>query len=145
MQRRSGKAIGIIGVTGALFLILYVTFLGSEEPFYEFMRRYGVYMYFALNVVAQMMLAYKVLPLGRQLTNARLLFLTRLQLLLASVPFVLGVLNLILKAVLEHSRPAENRIEWIFAILMQVYFVISYFSWRETQFSVSFTAGQQQR
>ena len=48
----AGELVGIVGVTGSLFLILYVTFLGSEEPFYEFMRRYGVYMYFALNVIA---------------------------------------------------------------------------------------------
>lgn len=145
VQRRSGTAIGIIGVTGALFLILYVTFLGTEQPFYEFMRRYGVYLYFALNVIAQLLLAYKVLPHARHLADTRLLLLTKLQLLLTWVPFLLGILNLILKAVLEQSRPAENRIEWVFAILMQVYFVISYFSWRETQFSASFTAGVQQR
>lgn len=147
LQRRSGAGsgigIGVIGVTGALFLILYVTFLGSERPFYEFMRRYGVYLYFALNVIAQLLLAYKVLPLARQWKDTRLLFLTRVQLLLAWLPFALGILNLILKAVLEQSRPAENRIEWTFAILMQVYFVISYFSWRETQFSASFTVVRQ--
>lgn len=141
--RRSGSAIGIVGVTGALFLILYVTFLGSEQPFYEFMRRYGVYLYFALNVIAQLLLAYRVLPLGRQLADTRLLFLTKLQLVLAWVPFAIGALNLILKAVLENSRPAENRIEWIFAILMQIYFLVSYFSWRETQFSASFRVSPQ--
>ncbi len=141
--RRSGAAIGIVGVTGALFLILYVTFLGSEDPFYEFMRRYGVYMYFALNVIAQLLLVYRVLPFARQRIDTRLLFLTRLQLVLAWVPFAIGALNLILKAVLENSRPAENRIEWIFAILMQVYFLVSYFSWRETQFSASFRVAPQ--
>jgi hypothetical protein len=140
--RRSGTTVGIVGVSGALFLILYVTFLGSEEPFYEFMRRYGVYLYFALNVIAQLLLVYRILPFGRLLANTRLLFLTKLQLVLAWVPFVLGLLNLVLKAVLENSRPFENRIEWIFAMLMQVYFLISYFSWRETQFSASFTVAR---
>lgn len=133
----SGPTVGIIGVTGSLFLILYVTFLGSEQPFYEFMRRYGVYMYFALNVFAQLILAYKVLPLAREWPRTRLLSLVRAQLVLAWVPFALGVLNLILKAVLEESRPAENRIEWTFAVLMQVYFLITWFCWRETRFAVS--------
>lgn len=133
----SGPTIGVIGVAGSLFLILYVTFLGTEQPFYEFMRRYGVYMYFALNVVAQLILAYKVLPLARQWPRTRLLSLVRAQLVLGWVPFALGVVNLILKAVLEESRPAENRIEWVFAILMQVYFLITYFCWRETRFAVS--------
>ncbi|MEX2125773.1 MAG: hypothetical protein WD795_17930 [Woeseia sp.] len=138
---RNTFAIGAFGVTGSLFLILYVTFLGSEEPFYEFMRRYGVYMYFALNVIAQIILATKVLPVARLLQNRRLITLTRLQLVLAWVPFALGALNLVLKAMLDNSRPAENRIEWIFAIQMQFYFIVSYFSWRETQFSLSFDAG----
>ncbi len=133
----SGPAIGIVGVTGSLFLILYVTFLGTEQPFYEFMRRYGVYLYFALNVIAQLILAYKVLPRARAWPGTRLLWLVRAQLVLGWVPFALGVLNLVLKAVLEDSGPAENRIEWIFAIQMQAYFVISYFCWRETQFGIS--------
>lgn len=133
----SGPTIGVIGVTGSLFLILYVTFLGTEQPFYEFMRRYGVYMYFALNVVAQLILAYKVLPRAREWPGTRLLRLVQVQLVLGWVPFALGVLNLVLKAVLEESGPAENRIEWIFAIQMQAYFVLTYFCWRETRFGIS--------
>lgn len=132
----SGSTVGVIGVTGSLFLILYVTFLGTEQPFYEFMRRYGVYMYFVLNVFAQLILAYKVLPLARQWPGTRLLPLVRAQLVLGWVPFAMGILNLVLKAVLEESRPAENRIEWSFAMLMQAYFLITYFCWRETRFGV---------
>lgn len=134
--------IGTLGVTGALFLILYVTFLGSQEPFYEFMRRYGVYMYFLLNVLAQIALASRVLPLARTLGMRRLVNLTKLQLVLAWLPFALGALNLVLKAVLEDSDRSENRIEWIFAMQMQLYFLVSYFSWKETHFSASFKAGK---
>lgn len=139
---RNTFTIGTFGVTGSLFLILYVTFLGSQEPFYEFMRRYGVYMYFLLNVLAQIILASKVLPVARQLGMQRLASLTKLQLALAWFPFVLGALNLVLKALLENSDAAENRIEWIFAMQMQIFFVVSYFSWKETRFSASFEAGQ---
>jgi hypothetical protein len=139
---RNTFTIGTFGVTGSLFLILYVTFLGSQEPFYEFMRRYGVYLYFLLNVLAQIILASKVLPVARQLGMQRLARLTKLQLALAWFPFVLGALNLVLKAVLENSDAAENRIEWIFAMQMQLFFMVSYFSWKETRFSASFEAGK---
>jgi hypothetical protein len=139
---RNTFAVGIFGVTGSLFLILYVTFLGSQEPFYEFMRRYGVYMYFLLNVLAQIVLASKVLPVARQLGMQRLVNLTKLQLVLAWFPFALGALNLILKAVLENSDAAENRIEWIFAMQMQLFFIVSYFAWKETHFHASFQAGK---
>ncbi len=137
-----GVAIGVVGVTGSLFLILYVTFLGSEVPFYEFMRRYGVYLYFALNVIAQLMLVYKVLPYARTWVAPGFLRVTRLQLFLAWVPFAMGILNLVLKATLEESRPAENRIEWTFAMLMQAYFLLTYWSWRETGFSARFAVAE---
>ena len=135
---RNTSAIGVFGVTGSLFLILYVTFLGSQEPFYEFMRRYGVYLYFLLNVIAQIVLATKTLPVARLLERPRLIACARVQLLLAWIPFALGALNLVLKATLDNSRPAENRIEWIFAMQMQIYFLVSYVSWRDTGFSASF-------
>jgi hypothetical protein len=135
---RNMFAIGTFGVMGSLFLILYVTFLGSQEPFYEFMRRYGVYMYFLLNVIAQIVLASKLMPVARLLGMPCLINLTRLQLVLAWLPFALGALNLILKATLEDSGPAESRIEWIFAMQMQLYFIVTYFSWRESGFGMTF-------
>lgn len=134
---RRGAAIAWFGMSGALFLLPYVTFLGSEEPFYEFMRRYGVYLYFLLNVVAQILLASRALPLVRELGLPRSVVVIRIQLILAWIPFALGALNLVLKATLEDPDAAENRIEWVFALLMQLYFVLSYVSWRETQFSVA--------
>lgn len=136
---KRGTAVGVLGVGGSLFLILYVTFLGTEGDFYEFMRRYGVYMYFALNVFAQVILAGRVLPLARRLANRWLLRLTVLHLVLGWVPFALGALNLALKAMLgDASRPWENRIEWIFAMQMQIYFLVTFFSWQVTRFDASF-------
>lgn len=140
---RNTYLVGTFGVTGSLFLILYVTFLGSQEPFYEFMRRYGVYMYFLLNVIAQIVLASKVLPIAKALHMPRLVKLTKLQLVLAWFPFALGALNLVLKATLEDAGPAESRIEWIFAMQMQIYFIVSYFSWKETGFRAMFDAGNE--
>jgi len=134
---RAGAAIGWFGVSGALFLVPYVTFLGTEEPFYEFMRRYGIYMYFLLNVIAQIILASRTLPLVRELALPRVLIATRIQLALAWIPFALGALNLILKALLEDADAAENRIEWIFAFLMQAYFLLSFVAWHSTNFSLA--------
>lgn len=131
-----GSALAWPGVIGALFLLPYVTFLGSEEPFYELMRRYGIYLYFLLNVIAQIVLASHVLPIARRVARPRLLLVTRAQLVLAWAPFALGVLNLVLKATLENADAAENRIEWTFALLMQAYFLLSFVSWRDTNFSL---------
>ena len=137
--RSVGTAIGGFGVASAFFLILYVTFLGTQEPFYEFMRRFGVYLYFLFSVIAQIMLAVNVLRMPAGICSPLLIRITKIQLALSLIPFALGILNLVLKAILEESDASENVIEWIFALMMQSYLVLSYFSWRETQFTASFS------
>ncbi len=136
----SGTAIGVLGTGGALFLMLYVTFLGTQESFYEFMRRFGIYFYFALTIIAQILLAVKSKQLGNALRISTVTRIAKFQLTLATVPFALGILNLTLKATLENPDPAENVIEWIFALLMQTYFVLSYFSWSDSGFAARFVA-----
>lgn len=56
---------------------------------------------------------------------------------LCTVPFALGLINIVLKNVLDDADLAENRIEWISAILMQAYFVVLYLAWRKTGFSIA--------
>ena len=138
MASNAGTWVGVLGIGGALSLILYVTFLGSDGDFYEFMRRFGVYLYFALNVFAQLILAPRVIRLANALQLPVVLRITKWQLGLALIPFVLGALNLVLKAILDDAKQFENAIEWTFAILMHVYFLLSYISWRATGFTASF-------
>ena len=143
LERSAGRAgntgamIGAFGVAGALFLILYVTFLGTQGPVYDFMRRFGVYLYFLFSVIAQLILAAKVLRLSSALRIPGVVRITKYQLAIAIIPFALGILNLILKSVLDDARAAEYIIEWIFALLMHTYFLLSYFSWRATGFDAS--------
>jgi hypothetical protein len=118
-----------------------VTFLGSAEPFYEFMRRFGVYLYFLFSVIAQLLLVLASIQLSARLGNRSLRRTVRLQLLLSVVPFALGVVNLFIKSTFENSDRAENVIEWIFALMMQCFFLLSYFSWRSSGFRTRFSAG----
>ena len=132
-----GRSTAIIGCAGAFALILYITFLGTQAPFYEFMRRFGVYLYFLLTVVAQIMLARHTIRLASALQYDRIVVFGKTQMALALVPFFLGALNLVLKSILADPGPAENVIEWIFALLMHVYFLLSYWTWRESGFAVA--------
>lgn len=135
---RVGRGIAICGVTGALALVLYVTFLGTQTPIYEFMRRFGVYLYFLFSIIAQIMLARQTLKLSRTLKQDSVENVAKAQMLLALIPFALGALNLLLKATLADPDAAENVIEWIFALLMHVYFVLTYFTWQRTGFDGNF-------
>ena len=134
----TGRWMGVLGIAGALALIIYVTFLGTQAPFYEFMRRFGIYLYFLFSVVAQIMLARHTIVLSRSLELSGLEKIGKAQMILALVPFFLGALNLVLKSTLADPDPAENIIEWIFALLMQSYFLLTWKAWRDTEFDGRF-------
>jgi len=123
---RNHRAILICGAVGALALVLYVTFLGTKGPFYEFMRRFGIYFYFLGTALSQILLTWS-LPRSR---------LRSTMLAVITTPFVFGLLNLLQKAVLTHSDNIENRIEWIAAVLMQMWFVLLYVAWRKSGITV---------
>lgn len=133
-QDNGGRSIMTFGIAASITLIIYVTFLGTQIPLYEFMRRFGIYFYFLFMVIAQITLAMKTLHLAKANELQKVQRIARLQLWLALFPCVLGALNLILKATLIDPDAAENIIEWIAALMMQTYFVLSWFSWRTTQF-----------
>ncbi|MDH4108854.1 MAG: hypothetical protein OEW35_11070 [Gammaproteobacteria bacterium] len=130
-----GRYVALLGIGASIALVLYVTFLGTREPFYEFMRRFGIYVYFLFTILAQIFLARSLLrlPLDRFLRR-----LARIQLGLALLPFALGALNTTLKATLANPDPAENVIEWNVAVLMQAYIALSWIGWRHTGFSADF-------
>ena len=73
----------------------------------------------------------------RQRRDPALRRLARWMLALVALPFALGVINMVLKSVLDDADQAENRIEWIAALAMQTWLVLLYFAWRKTGFRVS--------
>ncbi len=128
------------GLVGALALIIYVTFLGTKEPIYEFMRRFGIYFYYLGTAISQLLVALSFLRIARQNSQATLRRLANTLLWLVGIPFAIGILNIVLKSVLEDPDPSENRIEWIATLLMQVYFVVLYVAWVKTGFHIKVAA-----
>lgn len=114
------------GVVGAVALILYVTFLGTKQPFYEFMRRIGIYFYFFGTALPQIFLTV-AMPRSRLRTT---------MLWVIATPFSLGLLNWAQKLWLSNSDIFENRIEWVSAFLMQVWFLLLYVAWRKSGLAV---------
>ena len=135
-------SIFLSGAVGALALIVYVTFLGTKEPFYEFMRRFGIYFYFLGTVLAQLFLAISLRGICKSLHDRALSRMAMAMLILCLMPFALGILNLVQKEVLPHATAdaLENSIEWIASLMMQAYFFVVFLAWRRTSLAVSVTA-----
>jgi hypothetical protein len=119
---RVRHAILACGIVGAVALVLYVTYLGSHQLFYEFMKRFGIYFYFLGTALAQILMTW-AMPRSSLRTT---------MLAVIGTPFALGLINLAQKVLLTNPNNIENRIEWISALLMQVWFVLLYLAWRRS-------------
>jgi hypothetical protein len=124
---RYGSIILGSGLVGAIALVLYVSYLASNDPFYEIMRSYGVYLYFGGTALAQLILS---LSLDRSPMQRAMVWIT-------VTPWALGILNLVQKEVLGSLNSNENRIEWIASLFMQVWFVLLWINWRKSGLGVS--------
>ena len=120
---RQRKAILLCGLTGAALLVLYVTFLGTDGEAYEFMRRFGVYVFFAGTGVAEL---WTTLLLRARMPGR----IVGIQFALVLLLLALGPANLILKAVIADPDAMENRIEWVFGLLLFLYPLLSAARWR---------------
>ena len=119
-------------------MIVYTTFLGTQEPFYGFMRRFGIYLYFLGITLAQLFVALS-------LSRARIGLFGRIpqaMLWLCLTPFALGILNLVQKAVLDYATADafENAIEWLASAMMQAWYVLLFVAWRRSGFRLRVTA-----
>ena len=133
-SKAAHRTILIAGTIGAIALVIYVTFLGTKQPFYEFMRRFGIYFYFGGTAVAQLALALAVAKIEPRTVRFEGYRQSTVLIWLAALPWMLGILNLVFKNVLDDPDAMENRIEWIAATLMQLYYLFLWFAWRATGF-----------
>ena len=110
--RRAAVALGLVG---AAFLPPYVAFLGTDGAVYEFLRRIGIYVFFAGTGFAQ---AVVTLGLERGDVPANERRRRGARRALVALMLCLGPLNLVLKATLADPDRAENVIEWWFALAL---------------------------
>lgn len=125
-------AVNVIPVTGtlaAVFLVVYVSFLGTDGDFYSFMRRFGVIHYFSLTYLSQLLLTrglyhYPGAPTGP----------CRLMVGLCAAMLVLGLIAVLVDLVAWDTNPVENVMEWNGALLMMLFFPVVAWAWRRTGF-----------
>ncbi len=125
-SKARARNIAVTGVIGALFLVLYVSALGTEGPWYGWMRRYGVVMYFGLTALAQLLLVHALWPLRIQVHTRQLHGPLRALFALVCVEWLGGLASVAKRALLTDPGlidRVENVIEWWFALALSAAFV----------------------
>jgi hypothetical protein len=127
-----------LGLTAAAFLVLYVVFLGSKGEFYALMRRYGVTVYFSFNYLAQLLLVARLRELAGQGTAALPGWLVSAKLWLLLSLLAMGLVSIPVQHWVPEGFRSENVLEWNFALLTAVYYLLTWLAWRRTGFGARF-------
>ncbi|MES0872555.1 hypothetical protein [Sinimarinibacterium thermocellulolyticum] len=118
-----------LGLVAAVFLILYASFLGAEGPTYQWLRRYGINVFFSFSVLAQML----VIALLQPVPSLRP-FLRRTMLAFAALLLALGLASLPLQHFATDADRAMNALEWTYALLMALFYGLIGLAWGATGF-----------
>lgn len=123
------------GSIGALFLVLYVDFLGTEGDFYRFMREQGILFYFAFTALAQMFSIHWLHRVSGQLDG----YLTRClngQALLVIIAWLIAMVQLTVKTLdLSWSGAMENAAAWNVSLLMSLFYAFTALMWQRTGYN----------
>ena len=138
---RGRSWITALGIIGAVFLVLYVVFLGTDGRVYEFLRRYGITVYFAFTALAQLMLTARLQKLAPQARQAVGSDVIGFKAAFGVSMLLLGLAN-IPAANFFPQLPFDNIIAWNFGLLMHGYFGLTAIAWQRAGYRVTVSFGR---
>ncbi|MEX2131521.1 MAG: hypothetical protein WD772_08535 [Pseudohongiellaceae bacterium] len=113
-----------LGILAAVFLAMYTVALGLEGNGFQLQRRVGIIFFFTFTYLCQLLFTYQLGHLGlHDWTH-------RWQVMLCTVILCLGLLTLVLDWQLDNYDDYEDAFEWIITLLLQCYFILSYWAWK---------------
>lgn len=116
-RRLAAVALLGAGIGGGLFLIVYATFLGSDGPWYDWLRRFGAQMFFALTAFAQLLLT--AATWHGQASRPRPL---QVMLWLCLLQLLIGLASLPAPLLLQNPDAMQNIVEWNYGLAMLLFF-----------------------
>ncbi len=127
-RQEVAKTVMIVGVVASVFLVVYTLALGAAGDNFRLQRKIGIIVYFTFTFMAQLLLTWRLGKLPRQgITLAPLLAL-------CSFLLGTGLLTLVLDVTTDNYSDYENAFEWVLALAIHLYFLMTWRSWRDTGF-----------
>ena len=129
-----------LGIIGALFLIIYIDFLGTTGEVNRFMRRYGILVFFTFTPLAQLLLLLQQFEISSLATVAKIKTVSlnsralKFQLFILLLMLLAGIISIILDIAQLKTYETENIVEWNFSLLMNLYFLSMVFIWKDYRY-----------
>lgn len=130
---RGARLLVIVGIIGAVFLIVYTVALGAAGDYFRLQRRIGIIVYFMFTYLGQLLLTWRL---------GKLAFYDATrpgQLVLCYTLLAIGLTTIALNLTLENYEDYEDAFEWVAALLIHIYFLVIWRAWKNTGFEVRYT------
>ena len=132
-----------LGIVGAIFLIVYIDFLGTTGEMNRFMRRYGIMIFYIFTPLAQLLMLkqhYNILPsLPEGTIKPRVL---QYQLVTILLMLIIGIISIALDGTQSKTYESENIVEWNFSLLLNMYFLGMIFIWKDYRYYLNNDSGR---
>lgn len=128
--------IAALGTISAIFLVVYTVALGAAGDEMRLQRRIGIIVYFAFMFFCQLLTTIRIARVYRESPTYPYLWG------IAAFLFGVGLLTVLLDALLiDNYDDYEDAFEWILALVAHFYFIITYFTWRDSGFTMQLAVG----
>lgn len=129
------RTVFVLGVIGAIFLIVYAVALGAAGDAMRLQRRIGIILYFTLTYLPQLLVVWRI---SRRLPSDP----GRPWLLgLSTTALAVGVATIGLDLSIDNYDNYEDAFEWILALLIHLWFLVIAVTWHRTGFKVKYVVG----
>lgn len=139
-KTKTARVILWLGITGALFLIIYVDFLGTTGEVNRFMRRYGVMVFYTFTPLAQILMLqqhYSILTSTEKNISHPVTAnhgVLRFQLMVLLMMLLIAIYSTSSDIMQSKTDESENIVEWNFSLLLNIYFSGMIFLWKDYRY-----------
>ena len=124
-----------LGIVAAIFLIIYIDFLGTTGEVNRFMRRYGIMVFFILTPLAQLLMLRQHYNISSSKPEVAIKpGVLHYQLFILLLMLIIGIISITLDVTQNKTYESENIVEWNFSLLLNMYFIGMIFIWKDYRY-----------
>lgn len=132
---KMARVILCLGVVGAIFLIIYIDFLGTTGEVNRFMRRYGIMVFFTFTPLAQLLMLRQHYTICSAKPEVAIKpWVLRYQLFIILFMLIIGIISTTIDVTQHETYESQNIVEWNFSLLLNMYFLGMIFIWKDYRY-----------
>jgi hypothetical protein len=124
-----------LGIVAAIFLIIYIDFLGTTGEVNRFMRRHGIMVFFTFTPLAQLLMLSQHYNISVSKPEGTIKpWVLHYQLFILLLMLIIGIISITLDVTQNKTYESQNIVEWNFSLLLNMYFLAMIFIWKDYRY-----------